>query len=85
MYKIALAGLSAGMFLAALAPATAVAKPTRHHPLYEGRSSYAPVYEDRSSSAPAITVPYSDRVGGCFETNSPTEAVKGVRHWRPAC
>jgi hypothetical protein len=43
MYKIALAGLSAGMFLAALMPATAVAKPTRHHPLYEGRSSYAPV------------------------------------------
>ena len=53
MYKIALAGLGAGMFLAALAAANAVAKPTRHHPLYEGRSSYAPVYEGRSSSAPA--------------------------------
>ncbi len=91
MYKIALVGLSVGIFLAALAPASAVDRPTRHHPRYEGHSIYAspsPVYEGRSVFAPAAPVlmaPYGDRGGGCLVSTSPQEAVKGIRHWRPVC
>jgi hypothetical protein len=91
MYKIALVGLGVGMFLAALAPASAVDRPTRHHPRYEGRSIYAPpppVYEGRSAFAPAAPItmaPYGHRGGGCFVTNSPIESEKGIRHWRPVC
>ena len=88
MYKIALAALGVGVFLAALAPANAVER--RHHPRYEGRSVYvtpAPVYEGRSAFAiapPVMAVPYDPR-GGCLLPNNPTEEVKGIRHYYPAC
>jgi hypothetical protein len=67
MYKIALVGLGVGMFLAALAPASAVDRPMRHHPRYEGHSIYAPptpIYEGRSAFAladPVTIAPYGHR------------------------
>ena len=91
MYKIVLVGLGVGMFLAALAPASAVDRPMRHHPRYEGRSIYAPptpIYEGRSAFAladPVTIAPYGHRGGSCFVTTSPIESVKGIRHWRPVC
>ena len=91
MYKIVLVGLGVGMFLAALAPASAVDRPMRHHPRYEGHSIYAPptpIYEGRSAFAladPVTIAPYGHRAGSCFVTTSPIESVKGIRHWRPVC
>ena len=89
MYKIVLAGLGVGMFLAALAPASAVDRPMRHHPRYEGHSIYAPptpIYEGRSAFAPADPVTIRSTAGGsCFVTPSPIESVRGIRHWRPVC
>lgn len=91
MHKIVLVSFGVGVFLAALAPANAVERATRHHPRYEGRSLYAPpptVYEGRSAFAPALptaTAPYGHRAGGCFVTLNPIEATKGIRHWRPVC
>jgi hypothetical protein len=90
MYKITLVGLSVGMFLAALAPANAVDRPTQYYSGYEGQSVYAPfspVYEGRSGftpAAPVATVPYG-QLGGCLAANNPQEAVKGIRHWYPVC
>ncbi len=81
MYKIALVGFGVGILLAALAPANAIERAPLHHPRYEGRSVYVPpppVYEGRSAF-----VPY--RGGGCFVTTNPTDSIKGIRHWRPAC
>jgi hypothetical protein len=80
MYKIVLVGLGVGMFLAALAPASAVdnsiyAPPS---PIYEGRSAFAP-------ADPVTIAPYGHREGSCFVTTSSTESVKGIRHWRPVC
>jgi hypothetical protein len=85
MYKITLVGLGVGMFLAALAPASAVDRPTRHHPRYEGQSIYAPsspVYEGRSAFTPAAP---SGAREGCLVPNNPREEVKGIRHRHPAC
>jgi hypothetical protein len=36
-----------------------------------------------SPAAPVTMAPYAD--AGCYETISRTEAVKGIRHWRPVC
>ena len=90
MYKIVLVGLGVGMFLAALASASAVDRPMRHHPRYEGHSIYAPptpIYEGRSAFAPAdpVTIALHPSGGNCFVTTSPIESVKGIRHWRPVC
>lgn len=87
-YKIALAGLGVGAFLAALAPANAVER-RHHHPRYEGRSVTmpAPLYEGRSAFAlapPVMAVPHGPR-GGCLLPNNPTEEVKAIRHYYPAC
>jgi hypothetical protein len=90
MYKITLVGLGVGMFLAALAPASAVDRSTRHHPRYQGQSVYAPfspVYEGRSAftpAAPVVTAPYG-QLGGCLVSTTPQEAVKSIRHWYPVC
>jgi len=83
MSKIALVGLGGvGMFLAAFA-ANAIDRPT--HSRY---APAAPVYEGRSvapSAAPTM-VPYNSHGnGGCFVSNTTSEAVKGIRHWRPVC
>src|SRR5580704_9668648 len=79
MYKIVLVGLGVGMFLAALAPASAVDRPIRHHPRYEGHSIYAPptpIYEGRSAFAladPVTIAPYGHRL--C--DNQPDRIGKG--------
>lgn len=56
---------------------TARPGPYAAQPRYEGRFGYAP-------PPPAATAPYGSG-GGCFVTLSPTEATRGIRHWRPSC
>lgn len=36
-------------------------------------------------SLPAFAAQQASNHGGCFVTLSPTEAARGIRHWRPSC
>lgn len=64
--------------LAALAPAQARDQGARH-PAQQDRDFYATV----PAQAEAEVTPAASR--GCFVTNSPMEAAKGIRHWSGRC
>lgn len=70
-----LAGLCAGASGAAEARDHGVRVPVHHSDFYAYAGGAEPT--ERAATAPSH--------GGCFTTNSPAEAAKGIRHWSGGC
>lgn len=70
--------LVSGVCLAAFAPAQARDLGARH-PAPQDREFYATA----PASSEAVVAPAASH--GCFVTNSPMEAAKGIRHWSSRC
>jgi hypothetical protein len=62
---------------ASIAPAAAASRAERAHARYQDFYALAPS-EMNSGAA-------TRHVGDCFQTNSPVEAARGIRHWTGAC
>ncbi|MFO1102069.1 MAG: hypothetical protein U1E20_04085 [Methylocystis sp.] len=64
-------------FAAAIAPAAAASRAERAQARYSEFYALAPSATDSGAA--------TRHAGDCFQTNSPVEAARGIRHWTGAC